>query len=241
MKPVLVLRQVPHEGLGLLAEVLREHHVAYSYLDLFDDPPHHVDVSRLSGLVILGGPMNADQTDEHPFLAHEVQWIGEAVGRGLPVLGICLGSQLLAKALGASVYAAERKEIGWCTVEMTEAAGDDPLLATCGPRETVFQWHGDTFDLPPGATWLARSDVAPNQAFRFGRSVWGLQFHIELTPVEFDMWLREPGMCGEIAHLDYVDGDEIERRAVDEFPRLQQLGRRILSPFAALCRNGNAS
>jgi GMP synthase (glutamine-hydrolysing) len=236
MKPVLVLRHVPYEALGLLADVLREQHLAYSYLDMFEAPPRHIDVTRLSGMVVLGGPMNADETDKYPFLAHEIEWIQQAVGSGLPVLGVCLGSQLLAKALGARVYPAARKEIGWLMIDMTEAAGDDPLFAACKPTETVFQWHGDTFDLPEGATWLARSDVVPHQAFRFGRCAWGLQFHVELTPVEFDMWLREPDMCGEMDRLEGIDGDEIERRAEKELPRLLDLGRRLLTPFAALCR-----
>lgn len=236
MKPVLVLRHVPYEGLGLLADVLRAEHLTYSYLDMYEEPPRHLDVTRLGGLVVLGGPMNADETDKYPYLAHELEWIREAVQRNLPVLGVCLGAQLLAKALGARVYAAPQKEIGWFSVDMTGAAGDDPLLSACQTRETVFQWHGDTFDLPEGAVWLARSEVAPHQAFRFGRCAWGLQFHVELTPAELDLWLREPDMCGETAHLDLHASEEIERRAATEFPRLNELGRRMLTPFAVLCR-----
>lgn len=235
MKPVLVVRHVPHEGLGLLSELLREAHLAYSYLDMFDAPPRHVDVSRLAAMVVMGGPMNVDQTDRFPHLAHEVEWIREAVQTGLPVLGICLGSQLLAKALGARVYPAPHKEIGWCEVETTEEAAGDPLFSVCGEVETVFQWHGDTFDLPEGAVWLARGGDVPHQAFRYGPRAWGLQFHVEITPSVLDMWLREPGMCAEVADLPGVDIDDIELCAAREFPRLLDLGRRMLRGFVELC------
>ena len=236
MKPILVLRHVPHEGLGLIADLLREAGLTYSYLDLFDNPPRHVDVSRLAALVVMGGPMNVDETVKHSYLAHELEWIRAAVLSGLPVLGICLGSQLLAKALGARVYAAERKEIGWYEIELLSAAADDPLLGDCRPRETVFQWHGDTFDLPEGSAWLARSDDAAHQAFRYGAQAWGLQFHVELTPQVLDLWLREPGMCAELERLSYIDRDEIRRRAELEFPQLMRLGRNALSSFVELCR-----
>jgi GMP synthase (glutamine-hydrolysing) len=236
MKPILVLRHVPHEGPGLLADLLREAGLTYSYLDLYDNPPRQLDVSRLAALVVMGGPMNVDETARHPFLAHELEWIRAAVQSHLPVLGICLGAQLLAKALGARVYPAARKEIGWHEIELTEAAAGDPLFAACGPRETVFQWHGDTFDLPAGAVCLAQSAAAPQQAFRYGRSAWGLQFHIEITPALLDLWLREPGMCAELAGTAEADAGKIRSRAADEFPRLDRLGRRMLAPLVALCR-----
>ena len=109
----------------------------------------------------------------------------------LPVLGICLGSQLLAKTLGARVYPNHVKEIGWYPVELTPAAADDPLFAQSGTR-TMFQWHGDTFDLPSGAVHLARSPACENQAFRYGRRAYGLQFHIEMTAAMIDDWLSVP-------------------------------------------------
>ena len=111
--------------------------------------------------------MNVDQIDQYPFLTRDVQWIEQALSRELPLLGICLGSQLLAKTLGGRSIRTGRKEIGWYPVELSAAAADDPLFAQSGTR-TVFQWHGDTFDLPAGAVHLARSPLCENQAFRYG-------------------------------------------------------------------------
>ena len=112
--------------------------------------------------------MSANDVDQYPFLAAEVEWIQQAMRQQLPVLGICLGSQLLAKAMGAKVYPNKIKEIGWYPLNMLPATAEDPLFAGCEGTETVFQWHGDTFDLPPGAVLLAQSELCKHQAFRVG-------------------------------------------------------------------------
>ena len=151
------------------------------------------------------------------------------------MLGICLGSQLLAKAMGAKVYPNKVKEIGWYSLEMLPATAEDPLFANCEGAETVFQWHGDTFDLPPGGVLLAQSVLCKQQAFRAGPCAWGLQFHIEMTPDMVDSWLSEPGNCGELAKLDYIDPAAIRAATPREFPKMQQFGRRVLSRFAAMC------
>ncbi len=236
MRSVLALRHVPHEGLGAIADVLRRNELECQLLDMFQPaarPPLAPD--QLAGLIVMGGPMNVDQTDQYPWLADEVVWIQRAIDAEIPVLGVCLGSQLLAKALGSRVYPNRIKEIGWYDVELTPEAADDPLFAQCGPRETVFQWHGDTFDLPDGAVLLAQSEACRQQAFRYGPSAYGLQFHIEVTPPMIYDWLGEPGNCGELAGLDYIDEEAIRRETPKRAAALAELGQRVLTPFAEMC------
>jgi GMP synthase (glutamine-hydrolysing) len=234
---VVVLRQVPHEGAGTLAGALAAAGLAWRYVDWFgDNIDRQFDPRTAAGLVVLGGPMNVDQTDRYPFLATEVRWIEQALAAELPVLGICLGSQLLAKSLGSPVRANAIKEIGWYEVEFTPAASDDPLFAGAAPRETIFQWHGDTFDLPAGAVQLACSAQCQQQAFRFGRSAWGLQFHLEVTPAIVEQWLSEDGFCGELASLSYIDPAAIRRATPGGAAAMAPLATRVLGRFAELCR-----
>ncbi len=232
---VLILRHMPHEPGGTLDAALTRAEVAYRYFDLHCQTPDRLPLDEATGLVVLGGPMNVDQVEQYPFLARDIEWIDEAMSRGLPLLGICLGSQLLAKALGARVYPNSCKEIGWHPIELLPAAADDRLLAQSGPR-MVFQWHGDTFDLPSGAVHLARGTKCENQAFRYGRNAYGLQFHIEMTAGMIDQWLSEPGNCRELAALDDVDPAEIRARTPEELPRMQAMAAEVFGRFAAMCR-----
>ena len=169
MKPVLVLRHVAHEGLGTIADALARQQCRTPLLEMFAQPPGEFDPRDWSGLIVMGGPMNADETDRFPFLADEVRWLRQAVDAELPVLGVCLGAQLLAKALGARVYANRVKEIGWYEVELLPAAADDPLFRGIASPVTVFHWHGDTFDLPAGAVQLARSAQCEIRRFASAR------------------------------------------------------------------------
>jgi GMP synthase (glutamine-hydrolysing) len=135
--------------------------------------------------------------DDLPWIPHEIAAIQEAVHRGIPVLGICLGSQLIARALGARVYRNTEKEIGWFPLHWTSAAAADPLFHGFSDPQTVFQWHGETFDLPPGAQHLAYSAACRHQAFRVG-NVYGIQFHLEVTPPIIEDWLRQDAACGDL-------------------------------------------
>jgi GMP synthase (glutamine-hydrolysing) len=126
------------------------------------------------------------------------------------------------------------KEIGWYELDLTPAAQTDPLFAGCRPVETVFQWHGDTFDLPPGAVHLARSKLCKHQAFRFGPAAYGLQFHVEMTPEMVESWLDEAENCRELSGLDYIHPAAILAQLPHCFPAMESLGRRVLSRFAAL-------
>jgi GMP synthase-like glutamine amidotransferase len=240
MKPVLALRHVRHEGLGLLADILCERGLPYHTLDLPEQAPREFRPGQWSGLVVLGGPMNVDDVAHYPYLADEVGWIREAVASRLPVLGICLGSQLLAKALDVRVYPNHVKEIGWYTVDWTAGAADDALFTGCAASPYVFQWHGDTFDLPEGAILLATSPRCRNQAFRFGPCAYGLQFHIEVTSAVIAEWLSEPGNCGELAGLDYIDPQTIVAETRRRLPAMTEIGRTVLGRWADLCQCGEA-
>ncbi|HET9198688.1 MAG TPA: type 1 glutamine amidotransferase [Solirubrobacterales bacterium] len=169
--------------------------------------PGHDEVA---GAVFMGGPMNVDEVERFPALAAEREWLAEAVERGMPVLGICLGAQLLARALGAEVRAGEA-EIGFAPVEV--AAPDDPLLGGLAPRSEVLHWHGDRFDLPDGAEHLASSERTACQAFRAG-SAWGVLFHPEADFALVEAWLEVPAMVTEAVAALGEDGEhELPERA----------------------------
>jgi GMP synthase (glutamine-hydrolysing) len=152
------------------------------------------DHDEVAGTVVMGGPMGVDETDRHPQLATEREWLAEAVRREMPVLGICLGAQLLARALGAEVRPGEEPEIGWAPVEILDP--DDPILGALAPSTTALHWHGDAFDLPDGATPLARSAKTEYQAFRHGNA-WGVLFHPEADFALLEAWLAVPEMVRE--------------------------------------------
>jgi len=235
-KPVLAIRHVEHEGLGALADVLTRAGLEYRYLDLFSATTSKFNPRLYCGLIVLGGPMNADEFARYPFLAYERQWIRAALDVELPILGICLGSQLLARTLGSRVEAKPVKEIGWYPIQCTPQSADDPLFRHLGDQPTVFQWHGDGFELPPGAVRLAGSKLCTQQAFRYGPSAYALQFHLEVTAEMIDRWLTEPGNCAELAAAPYIKEAEIRRRTPDELPRMQALAEKVFGEFATLCR-----
>jgi GMP synthase (glutamine-hydrolysing) len=232
---VLILRHMPHEPGGTLETALNLAGLDFRYFDLHREIPTRLPLDEAAGLVALGGPMNVDQVDLYPFLALDIQWIKQALAMELPFLGICLGAQLLAKTLGARVYPNRVKEIGWYPVELLPAAVADPIFGQSGQR-MMFQWHGDTFDLPHGAIHLAQSSLCENQAFRYGRNAYGLQFHIEMTGGMIDDWLTRAEDHHELAQLDYIDPQIIRDRTPEELPRLQALAAQVFGRFAAMCQ-----
>jgi GMP synthase (glutamine-hydrolysing) len=152
------------------------------------------DHDQVAGAIVMGGPMNVDEVEVHPELASEREWLAEALRRDIPLLGICLGAQLLARALGAEVRAGEGPELGYAPVEILDP--DDPILGALAPSTTVLHWHGDVFDLPDGAEHLARSERTEVQAFRRGNA-WGVLFHPESDFALLDAWLAVPEMVHE--------------------------------------------
>ncbi len=153
------------------------------------------DHDEVAGAVVMGGPMNVDEVEQHPELATEREWLAEALRREMPLLGICLGAQLLARALGAEVRPGEGTELGFAPVEILDP--DDPLLGALAPSTPVLHWHGDVFDLPDGAQHLARSERTEVQAFRKGNA-WGVLFHPEADFALLEAWLAVPEMVTEM-------------------------------------------
>ncbi|HEX3597302.1 MAG TPA: type 1 glutamine amidotransferase [Polyangiaceae bacterium] len=202
---VRVLQHIEPEGPGLVADALRTHDVgvAVTRPDLGEPVPERLDGEV--GLLVMGGPMGVYEVERHPYLAHEQRLIESALRAEVPVLGICLGSQLLAATLGARVAPGPRKEIGWFDVTRTEESETDPLLGRAPRTFRALHWHGDVFDLPEGAVSLAHSRLTEHQAFRFGEHAHGLLFHLEAghsqvvaMTKEFASELREAGVDGDV-------------------------------------------
>lgn len=195
---IAVFRHVPFEHLGRIAPALGAAGLSWEYVDLFagQKPP---EADRLAGVISMGGPMSAN--DPLDCLTAERRVLEIAAAKGIPVLGVCLGAQMLARALGAPVYRNPVKEIGWFPVTFTPAARQDPLFHGLA-SETVFHWHGETFDLPAGAEWLAFSEVCRNQAWRYGDNAFGLQFHLEATPDMVAGWCEEDLNAGDVRELE---------------------------------------
>lgn len=187
MKSVLAIRHVAFEDLGSFAHVLAERNYAIRYLEAGHDDLAALDPLADDLLVMLGGPIGVYEQEAYPFLGDELRLLQARLQAGRPVLGICLGCQLIAQALGSRVYSGGTKEIGWKPLILTDAGRTGPLAAFAD-QTPVLHWHGDTFDLPTGATLLASSDLYPHQAFSWKRHALALQFHIETTAHGLERW-----------------------------------------------------
>lgn len=205
------LQHVPFEGLGRIEDWLRQKQYEVSGTRFFESDelpdPHQVDF-----LIVMGGPMSVNDEEEFPWLRREKEFIRQCIRLGKSVLGICLGAQLIANAMGARVYRNLYKEIGWFPVQGIPS--NNRSLFRFPPAFEAFHWHGETFDLPPGAVRLASSEGCENQAFQLGRSVIGLQFHLETTPEtarELVTHCRE-----ELAPSKYVQSEEVILGAPEE-------------------------
>ena len=187
----LVLQHIACEPPGFYEDVLLGAGAAIHRVEV-DEGDALPDWREFELIVAMGGPMSVNDEDEFPWLAQEKRLIAEAVRAGTPFWGACLGVQLLAASLGGRVYAGPEPEVGLLPVTLTDEALADPVFAGL-PRELLtLQWHGDTFELPPGAVRLAGSPAYPNQAFRFGERAYGVQFHLEVTPAMAEEWATVP-------------------------------------------------
>jgi GMP synthase (glutamine-hydrolysing) len=189
-KPILVVQQVPHEGLGRLYPLLRRAGAPEELIPCYrEGTPIPGDLSAYSGLILMGGPMSAIDAEDDPVLSAQLALCRQAIERDFPTLGICLGAQLLARAAGARVFKGETPEIGWFDVHLSLESQDDPLFTGLANPLPVFQWHGDGFDLPAGAVHLASSPRFPHQAYRLGQNVYGVQFHLEVEEPMVKEWV----------------------------------------------------
>lgn len=226
MKKLLALRHVDFENLGSFESWFSKAGYVIEYVDTPGAKPkalHGIDAVKPDLLVVLGGPMGVYETAQHPYLAEEMRMIKERVAKRLPTLGICLGAQLIAAALGARVYPGKVKEIGWAPVVLTAEGQDSPLAllgigAVEGTAPAVLHWHGDTFDLPHGAVRLASTVAYTNQAFAIGKHVLALQFHLEVQPNDIGAW---------------VAGNKAELAAAGIAPEPLLKGENAITPHAA--------
>lgn len=225
----IVVRHLAFEDLGSLGDLLDARGYRLVELEAGVDDLSAVEVARGDLLVVLGGPIGAYDDERYPFLRDELRLIERALTQQSATLGICLGAQLLARALGARVYPAEAKEIGIGPVALT-SDGRSSCLEHLAPDYRVLHWHGDTFDLPTGAVRLASTDMTPNQAFAFGRQTLGLQFHIEADPAAIERWLI--GHTAELA-ASRLDVNQLRAALRAHLPAIAPKGRAAFGAWLA--------
>ena len=187
-RKAVALRHVAFEDLGLLAPLLERDGWDVTLQDAATADLTHASITQADLLVVLGGPIGVGDREDYPFLMQELTLLEQRLANDRPTLGICLGSQLMAKALGSRVYAGNTKEIGWGSVHLTDDGIASCLRPLAETDATVLHWHGDTFDLPAGAIRLASNALYHNQAFAFGRNALALQFHLEADPARLEQW-----------------------------------------------------
>ncbi|HEY4385281.1 MAG TPA: type 1 glutamine amidotransferase, partial [Ktedonobacteraceae bacterium] len=190
MGRVLALQHIWDNPEGYLGELLHEYGIEYEVVNVeTDDLP---DPTAYTAVIAFGGSQHVYAEDQYPYFVQEQQLIRTVLEKEIPFLGICLGSQLLAKVLGSEVRKHTMTEIGFFDVEITEAGKKDPLYAGLPGYQKIYHWHADTFTLPTGATLLATHQNTENQAFRYGRRAYGIQYHVELNPEMLHLWLHHP-------------------------------------------------
>jgi GMP synthase (glutamine-hydrolysing) len=232
MRKLLVLQHVQSEPLGVLDPLLRSAGLRIRYVNFARDPFAQVDASRYDGLVVLGGPMNVDQTQSYPHLLHEIEIIRVALEQQIPTLGICLGAQLLAAALGAQVHPNRVREIGWYPLKLSPAASSDALFEHLSAAVPVFQWHAYTFTEPSDTIQLASSESCANQAFRYRDFAYGLQFHLEVDAALIHRWLKHSELQRELEPLGgHRHAQLVEEQTKEYLQRSQAQAVAVFSAF----------
>jgi GMP synthase (glutamine-hydrolysing) len=228
---VIVLQHAESENLGTIEDALKTGGVTFDYVRAFEGQPIPDAVGESSGLIIMGGPMGVYGTDRFPFLRREMKLMEAFLEAQRPIPGVCLGSQLLAAAIGATVRKGRKKEIGWFPVGLSPASGQDRLWSKQPSRFVAYHWHGDIFDLPKGAVPLASSEITPVQSFRFGDLAYGILFHLEVTERHISKMLNE--FAGEIQR-ENLDPGGILKQAESLLPPLQQIGSKVFRRWVEL-------
>lgn len=228
---ILILQHADSEHVGNIAAALQRANRAYVTVEAFAGQSVPDDLGNFAGLIVMGGPMSVYEHAKYGFIPDELQLITQALEHDKPILGVCLGSQLLATALGAKVFPGPRKEIGWHDVSKLPGAGGDTLFHALPESFMAMHWHGDIFDLPNGAVPLLRSDLTALQAFRYGKNAYGLLCHLELTYPQIDRMIHDFRTELDQAGLS---GQEI----LNQWPRygasLERLGGELFSRWVAL-------
>lgn len=230
-RTVQALRHIGFEDLGSFEVPLREAGYNIEYIDVAEHDPASLDPLGVDLLVILGGPIGVYDHAAYPFVTSEIELLRARLSVDLPTLGICLGAQMMAAALGARVYPAPAKEIGWSAIDLSETGAHNPLAALGGIP--VLHWHGDTFDLPAGTTLLASTAICRNQAFSRGPNILGLQFHPEVVGAQFEHWLL--GHASELATAG-INPAALRSDAKQHASRLQKAGAALLAAWLSRLR-----
>lgn len=229
--PILVLQHVACEALGAIESSLDRAGLSFEYRRPFLGEPVPTSIGSAAGLIVMGGPMGAYEHEQFPHLRDETRLIESVLHANRPMLGVCLGSQLLAHALGAKVYPGQQKEIGWHRVTLTAAAQHDRLWQGTAQSFVPLHWHGDVFDLPARCELLARSDLTAHQAFRYGDRAYATLFHLETTRPQLltmiDTFADELRAAG-------LSGQQITAEADEHLPALEPIGRTIFDRWATL-------
>jgi GMP synthase (glutamine-hydrolysing) len=224
-RSVLVLQHVPWERPGIFAEVLTAHSLPFTTRSYLYGPPVP-SIDEISGLIVMGGPMDALDYVRRPALKDEARLVRAVADAGIPLFGICLGHQIIASALGAKLHIGAANEIGMGTVETTV---DDPVLGAAGSVSPVLHWHRDVVEAPAGATVLAKTDQTPNQAFRLGETIFAMQFHIEVDKYMLERWLAVDEMVDDLS-------PEVRESLTSDFtaaaPRMRETADRAFTAFA---------
>jgi len=227
-RTAIAVRHVSFEDLGSFAPRIESAGYRIEYRDVGVDEQHSFDPLAADLLIVLGGPIGAYEEEQYPFLQGELRVLQDRLAAGAPTLGICLGAQLMARALGARVYPGPRKEIGWSPLELT-AEGRHSVLRHLGDA-AVLHWHGDTFDLPQGCARLASTAICRNQAFMKGPNILGLQFHAEAVDAGFERWLV--GHACELAQAAIRPRD-LRAQADAHVARLKTRSQRMIDEWLA--------
>jgi len=230
VRSVWVLQHGASETLGTIEDALRGRQIGYDYIETNVGKPVPGEMADKAGLIVMGGPMGVYEQSQYPFLRDEMRLIEFALAMGRPVLGVCLGSQLLAAVLGAEVKKGEGKELGWHAVTLSEFAAQDPLFAGVRPEFWPFHWHGDVFSLPKNAVGLASSRQTPCQAFRYGKNAYGILFHLEVTREQISQMLS--AFAEELRQAG-GDGTEIAAQTPGHLPVLKEIASEVFGRWAS--------
>jgi GMP synthase (glutamine-hydrolysing) len=231
MGQVLVLQHVASEGLGIIEAALNEARITAKYVYTFEGQPIPSDLGSADGLIVMGGYMGVYEQAQYPFLSNEIRLIERTLKAGKPILGTCLGSELLAAALGAKVTKGRAKEIGWYPVKATEDGKCDKLFRHAGSGFVGFHWHGDVFELPGDAVSLASSELTMHQAFRYKTNSYGFLFHMEATEKIVEGMVA--GFAEELEE-EGIDGRSILSRCGDHIPQLHSAGSAVFKEWVGL-------
>lgn len=227
MKTAIVIRHVAFEDLGSWEIILAKHY-KINYLDAIDPSLSTLKNKDIDLLIVLGGPIGVYQEQEYPFIKHEISLLANRLKLDLPTLGICLGSQLMARALGAKVYPNHTKEIGWQPLQLTENGKNSCIQYLSSDYTSMFHWHGDTFDLPNGAELLASTDHCKNQIFTWGKNGLAFQCHPEITAPNLENWWI--GHAAELSHNN-LSVNSLRDQSIELAPQLQKQSLRCLQEW----------